>query len=99
MAKAKVIKLHPQPLDKGQAWFMTDDLQVGRRLRFRSYKLKDEMIYKVTGIIDRHWKVRKSGQAERTNDRVRMISQTGEAIDRVVMGLRISVNWELLDDH
>jgi hypothetical protein len=94
----KVVKLHPQPTAKGNPWFMTDDLQVGRRLRFRSYKLRDDMIYTITGITDRNWNPKKVRKPDYTTDRIRLMSQTGRTTERGVMGVRISVNWELLDD-
>jgi hypothetical protein len=94
----KVVKLHPKPTAKGTPWFMTDDLHVGRRLRFKSFKLKDEEVYKITKIMNRHWEVRRSKQVEVTSDRVMLMSPTGDLTERGVMGVRISVNWELLDD-
>ena len=94
----KVVQLKTKTPNQGSPWFMTDDLQVGRRLRFRSYRLKDEQVYTITKIMTKQWKVRKGGQAEMTTDRVRMSGLAG-VIERGVMGLRISVSWELLDDH
>jgi hypothetical protein len=94
----KVIKLRTKDQPKGSPWFLIDDLHVGRRLRFKSFKLKDEEVYKITKIMNRHWEVRRSKQVEVTSDRVMLMSPTGETTDRGAMGLRQSVQWELLDD-
>jgi hypothetical protein len=93
----KVVKLHSQPTVKGTSWFLTNDLMVGLRLRFRSYKMGIEETYRITSIMDRNWRTRRSKQAERTDDKVRMMSPNGKVEDRAVMYLRCSVQWELLD--
>lgn len=94
----KVVKLRTKTDLQGTAWFNMGDFQVGRRLRFRSCKLGIEEVYRITQVLDKDWVPRRGRQALTTRDKVRLMSPTGETKTPWAIYLRLSVQWELLDD-